>query len=151
MWSYDETSLGTSTADERLNSVRLLVGDTDTNDQQVQNEEIAFALSQNGNNIYYAASWIARTIASKYARYVDTDLDGQLSESYSDLQTHYTKLAQTLDFQGKKLSGGLGMAAGGISKARMEVVEDLEDRVKPSIRRDQFLDENGNYDWGRFQ
>ena len=45
-WSYDATDLGTSTASGRLNSVRLLVGDTDTNDQQVQNEEITFALAQ---------------------------------------------------------------------------------------------------------
>jgi hypothetical protein len=35
-WSYDETDLGTTTASGRLNSVRLLLGDTDTNDQQVQ-------------------------------------------------------------------------------------------------------------------
>lgn len=150
-WSYDETSLGTSTASERLNSVRFLVGDTDTNDQQVQNEEITFALNQNGDNIYYSASFVARTIASKYARYVDTDLDGQLSESYSDLQEHYKSLANTLDYQGKKAGGGLGMSAGGISEAQRKVVEDLGDRVKPSFRRDQFLYDNGDYDKDYFR
>ena len=50
-WSYDATNLGTSTVAERLNSVRLLVGDTDTNDQQVQNEEIIFALNQTSDNV----------------------------------------------------------------------------------------------------
>ena len=45
-WSYDATDLGTGTVSGRLNSVRLLVGDTDTNDQQVQNEEVIFALAQ---------------------------------------------------------------------------------------------------------
>ena len=138
-WSYDETALGTSTASERLNSVRLLVGDTDTNDQQVQDEEITFALSQTGDNIYYAAAWVARTLASKYSRLVDTDLDGILAESYSQLQVHYKTLAGELEFQGKKAGATLGVAAGGISKATMEAVEDNTDRVKPRIRRDQFL------------
>lgn len=138
-WSYDETALGTSTASERLNSVRLLVGDTDTNDQQVQDEEITFALSQTGDNIYYAAAWVARTLASKYSRLVDTDLDGILAESYSQLQVHYKTLAGELEFQGKKAGAALGVAAGGISKATMEAVEDNTDRVKPRIRRDQFL------------
>jgi len=81
-FSYDETNLSTDTAAGRLNAVRLLVGDTDTTDQQIQDEEITFALSQNGNNVYLTASWVARSIAAKYARLVDTDLDGQLAESY---------------------------------------------------------------------
>lgn len=137
-WSYDNTDLTTSTSSGRLNSVRLLVGDTDTNDQQVQDEEITFALDQTGDNVYYAASWIARSLASKYARYVDTDLDGQLSESYSQLQTHYKVLSEQLEYQGKKTGAVLGVAAGGISEAEMETAADDDDRVKPRIRRDQF-------------
>ena len=43
-WSYDPTDLNTTTASGRLNTVRLLVGDTDTTDQQVQNEEVTFSL-----------------------------------------------------------------------------------------------------------
>ena len=49
-WSYNPAQLGTSTAAERINSVRLLLGDTDTADQQVQNEEITFGLSQTGDS-----------------------------------------------------------------------------------------------------
>jgi hypothetical protein len=45
-WSYDPTDLDNTTASGRLNIVRLLVGDTDTVDQQVQNEEITFGLSE---------------------------------------------------------------------------------------------------------
>ena len=67
-WSYDPTDLDTTTASGRLNTVRLLVGDTETLDQQTQNEEIVFSLSENGNNTYYSAAWIARAIASKYSR-----------------------------------------------------------------------------------
>ena len=137
-WSYDPTDLDTSTASGRLNSVRLLVGDTDTNDQQVQNEEITFALSETGNSIYYAWAWVARAIANKYARQVNIDLDGQLSADYSDLATNYSKLADRLEYQGKKTSGAMGMVAGGLSRADMEAVRSNTDRVQPSFRRDQF-------------
>jgi hypothetical protein len=137
-WSYDETDLGTGTASGRLNSVRLLLGDTDTNDQQVKNEEISFALGQTNNNIYYAAAWCARTIASQYARKVNTSLDGALSADYSDLSKQYSSLAENLEYQGKKTSAVIGIKAGGISKTSVDAVRSNTDRIKPSFRRDGF-------------
>lgn len=147
-WTYDETALGTSSGSERLNSVRLLVGDTDTNDQQVQNEEITFALSQTGDNVYFAAAWVSRTLASKYSRLVDTDLDGQLSEKYSQLQGHYKSLAKDLEFQGAKAGGVLGAYAGGLSKATMDAIEQNTDRKGSLIRRDQFFYDDPEYNGG---
>jgi len=144
-FSYDETNLSTDTAAGRLNAVRLLVGDTDTSDPQSQDEEIVFALAQNGDNVYLTASWIARSIAAKYARLVDTDLDGQLSEKYSQLQTHYKGLSDTLEYQGKTTSGGLGFVAGGLSRARMKAVESNTDRKGSRIKRDQFRYEDNDY------
>jgi len=137
-WSYDATDLGTGTASGRLNSVRLLVGDTDTNDQQVQNEEITFALDQTNDNVYYAAAWAARTIAAQYSRRVTQNLSGALSADYSDLQDHYTSLAETLEHQGKKSGAVLGIKAGGISIATVDNVRQNTDRVPPSFRRDRF-------------
>lgn len=144
-FSYDETNLSTDTAAGRLNAVRLLVGDTDTSDPQSQDEEIIFALAQNGDNVYLTASWIARSIAAKYARLVDTDLDGQLNEKYSQLQTHYKGLSDTLEYQGKTTSGGLGFVAGGLSRARMKAVESNTDRKGSRIKRDQFRYEDNDY------
>jgi hypothetical protein len=137
-WTYDETDLGTDTISGRLNSVRLLLGDTDTNDQQVQNEEVIFALGQANNNIYYAAAWCARTIASQYARKVNTSLDGALSADYSDLSKQYTSLADNLEYQGKKSGATIGILAGGISKTAVDAVRSNTDRIKPSFRRDGF-------------
>jgi len=71
-WTYDETDLDKTTTSGRLNVVRLLIGDTDTNDQLVKNEEITFALSESNNNVYFAGSWAASVIASLFARKVDT-------------------------------------------------------------------------------
>lgn len=137
-WSYDATDLDNTTASGRLNTVRLLVGDTDTNDQQVQNEEITFSLSENGDNTYLSAAWIARAIASKYARLVTTKLDGALSSNYSDLSKQYQHLADQLEYQGKTNGAAVGILAGGITKSGIEAVRSNTNRIEGSFRRDRF-------------
>lgn len=137
-WSYDETDLDITTASGRLNAVRLLLGDTDQNDQQTSNEEIIFGLAQTGDNIYRAASWSARTIAAQYSRRVTQDLSGALSANYSDLQAHYINLAENLEHQGKKAGAVVGIKAGGISIAAVDNVRQNTDRIPPSFRRDRF-------------
>ena len=143
-FTYDIDDLGTTTATGRRNAVRFLVGDTDSTDVQAKDEEIAFALAQSSDNIYEASAYICRAIAAKYARRVDTDLDGALSASYSDLHAHYLALAETLEAESKKQSG-LGIKAGGISEAAISVVRQDTDRVTPSFRRDRFRNPP-NYD-----
>ena len=142
-WSYDPTDLDTDTSAGRLNSVRLLVGDTDTTDQQVQNEEITFALSESSNNIYAAASWVARTIASKYSRRVNTTLDGALSADYTDLAAQYFKLAEDLEYRGKTNGAVLGVSAGGITISDINAVRANTNRVEGSFRRDRFRNPPG--------
>ena len=137
-WSYDPTNLDTTTVNGRLNSVRLLLGDTVETDQQAQDEEVIFALSQTNNNVYFAAAWVARIVASKYARNVDVQLDGALSANYSDLATKYTSLADSLEFQGKKTGATLGVLAGGITKTQIEAARENTNRIEGSFRRDQF-------------
>ncbi len=137
-WSYDPTDLNTTTASGRLNTVRLLVGDTDTTDQQVQNEEVTFSLSENGDNVYYSGAWIARAIASKYSRKVNTELSGALKADYSDLVTHYNSLADNLEYQGKTSGASVGVLAGGITKSTVEAVRQNTNRIEGSFRRDRF-------------
>ena len=137
-WSYDPTDLDTTTSSGRLNTVRLLVGDTETLDQQVQNEEITFGLSENGDNIYYAGAWIARAIASKYSRKVNTSLDGALKADYSDLAKQYKVLADDLEYQGKTSGAVIGVLAGGITKSSVNAVRANTNRIEGSFRRDRF-------------
>lgn len=139
MWSYSASNLNTTTASGRLNSVRLLVGDTDSSDQLAQDEEILFALAQANNNVYFAASWLCRTIAAKFSRMVDTQLDGALSANYSTRSKQYQQLAVQIEAQGKKTSGkSLGVFGGGYSSSAMGVVNQDPDRVKPAFTIDQF-------------
>ena len=137
-WSYDPTNLDTTTASGRLNAVRLLIGDTDTVDQQAQNEEITFSLSQNNNNIYYSGAWSAKAIASKYSRLVNTNLDGALKADYSDLAKQYKVLADDLEYQAKTLGAVIGVLAGGITKTGVESVRANTNRIEGSFRRDRF-------------
>jgi hypothetical protein len=138
-WSYNPSNLGTDTSAERLNVVRYLVGDTDVDDQQVQDEEITFALSEVGDNAYFAASYVADTIAAKYARRVTTKLDGALSAEYSDLADQYRKLSVFLKQQGQKYSGGsLGISYGGIKITDVNTTRDDSNRVPASFRMDRF-------------
>jgi len=137
-WSYDEGNLNISDALGRLNSTRLLIGDTDLNDKQVQDEEVSFALAQANNNVYKAGGWLCRAIAAKYSRSVDLEISGALKEASSQLQAHYTKLADTLEYQGTKLGGSLGISAGGISVSTVEGVRANTNRVRPEFNKDQF-------------
>ena len=137
-WTYDPTTLGTVDADERLNSVRLLSGDTDITDQQLTNEEINFSLTQTGNNVYASAAWVARAISSKYSRLVDTDLDGILTSKYSTLAKQYMALAGKLDVQGKTAGSVIGIRAGGVSITSVKAVRQDTDRIDPTFRRDRF-------------
>ena len=144
-WTYDPTNAGTGSAAERLDAVRLLLGDTNENEQQLQDEEIAFALEQSNDNVYLSAAWCARVVAMKYAREVDIDLDGILSVSNSQLSKQYSDLAEDLEYQAKVTGSRLGVSAGGISKAVISSVRQNPNRVEPSFRRDQFWNPP-NYD-----
>ena len=137
-WSYNEGDLSTSTTAGRLNAVRLLIGDTDETSQQVQDEEVLFALAQRNNNLYYAGAWLARTLEAKYARKVNLEVDGQVKADYSDIRLHYRDLAKTLEYQATTVGGALGIDAGGISKAEMLSVRENTDRVKPNFEIDEF-------------
>lgn len=138
-WSYEETDLSTTTETGRLNAVRLLIGDTDENDQLVQDEEVLFSLAQNNDNIYFAGSWAANIIAAKFARKVNTKLEGALSSNYSDLARQYKALSADLREQGQKYSmTSSSLRAGGVSNTAIDAAQALTDRPSASFSKGQF-------------
>lgn len=148
MWTYTPSDLTTITTNGRLNSVRLLVGDTDYDSAQLQDEEIYFALAQTTNAIYGAASFACMMLAAKYARMVDTQLDGALEALYSDRLKHYTLLSQQITELGKKAGGrGMGVSGGGISLAAIALAEANTDRPQPAFKRNQFNYDRNNSDY----
>lgn len=143
MWSYDPEVLGTESPEERKNSVRFLVGDTDETDPQAQDEEINFSLNQTGGNLYYAAAMVAEGIAASYARLVTSEVDRTLRIRYSDRQVQYRALAQDLREQAVRL-GGLGVSAGGINTVKMALARANPVRPK-SFYQGKFDNDNSGY------
>lgn len=120
-WTYSGNPAGSD-----LDQVRFLIGDTDTDDQQLTNEEIAYLLTIYPNPAG-AALGAARGLFSKYARYCDQKT-GDIDIKYSQRRDAYAALMLQLQ---------LGMApvpyAGGISVSDKEIDEDDADRVDPAF------------------
>ena len=68
-WSYSGNP-----ADSALDKVRFLIGDTDTTDQLLTNEEINYTIAESGGSIYQSAHDAAYAIASKFVERVFTPL-----------------------------------------------------------------------------
>ena len=138
----DETGLS-----ERINNVRFLVGDTDSSDYAITNDNVSFALTQAGDDVYLAAAICARALAGKYATYVDTKFE-DVSSDYSQMSENYYKLATRLEAQSKKYgSRGLGLpAAGGLTYSDIEANDLNDNRVQPKFKQDQFANPPRGYD-----
>lgn len=123
-WSYSGNP-----SDSDSDAVRFLVGDVDTDNQLVSDEEIAWALAQGG--VYAAASLIAFTIAAAFSRQADKAVDS-LKISYSQKSAQYSKLAGDLRY--RAATDGLCPYAGGISVSDKDAVRGDSDRVRPSFK-----------------
>lgn len=98
-------------ANSNLDAVRFLVGDTQSADEQLQDEEINFLLAQNSDNIYSAAIHGAEAIAAKYAREMNKRV-GQLWIDAAEKFKHYNALATSLREQRRAIKpvGGVHIA-----------------------------------------
>lgn len=138
MWTYDPAELTDTTDEGRKNIVRLLVGDTDENDPQLQDEEILFALGSNRDRVYVAALFGINAIISKYARLVNVELDEAIREDYSDLIKNYTALRGEITRKSKFFTGGIRIAATGLTVTDFDAAYDDPNRVRPMIEQHQF-------------
>lgn len=135
-WSYSGDP-----ANSDKDAVRFLVGDTDTSEQLVEDEEISWALSQS-TTVPGGAAITARGIAALFSRDVDLDVSGG---SYSESQraAHYRQLAVRLDKQAQSAPARSGVSTpapivSGIRQSEMETVREDDERVRPAFRRGQF-------------
>lgn len=139
-WTYDGNpdAGSTATADERRDAVRLILGDTDAADEQVTDEEIAFALDEESNNVYTAAILLCNSLVAKYARLVNLKFS-DVSVNYEAKHKNYVALANRLRNQAAARGLNIGdPKAGGIKESIMDSVEEDSDRVEPIFRRRQF-------------
>jgi hypothetical protein len=125
-WTYDFTQIEAS----KMMQVRYLVGDTIASDQQVQDEEIMFALTQRPS-IWGAASIICQSLASRMSRQADV-VDKDLRTAMSARAKAYAARAVEYDAKAKIRGGGLPYA-GGLSIADKITREQNLDRVQPQF------------------
>jgi hypothetical protein len=126
-----------------MDEVRFLIGDTDSAQEQLSNEEINFTLLSKPPKA--AAAECARAIAAKYARLVTRSV-GDLNVTYRELQDNYAKLADRLEAASAAEDAGTQVFAGGIFTSD-RVIQDNNTAInQPDFRRDQF----DNYSGPRF-
>lgn len=90
-WTYT----GDPSVSDR-DKVRFLIGDTDTTDQLVSDEEIAWQLDVVADSIYQAAHDLCVSLAAKFARLATSKSVGDLSLSYSDRSAAFYSLADRI-------------------------------------------------------
>ena len=138
MWTYDTGNLATVDEDGRKNIVRLLIGDTDINDPQLQDEEILFALRSNKDNPNVAAIFAINAIISKYARLVNIELDEAIREDYSDLIDNYKGLLSGLEKKVRLSNNSIRIYATGLTLTDFEEAWSDPNRIKPGIEQGQW-------------
>jgi hypothetical protein len=115
-----------------LDQVRLAVGDTNSTDPQLQDEEIAFLLSQDPAPLE-AAIAAADTIAARYTRQVDFEVNANLRMSLMQKQTSYQMLADRL--RRKIARRGIVPYVGGVSISERCADAMDTDLVQPIFQR----------------
>lgn len=126
-WTYDIGILATSGKDQ----VRLLIGDTYTGDQQIQDEEIEYFLMQRATS-YGAAAECCRSLQAKLSRSVDQG-SGTNKVSYSQMAKAYG--VKAAEFEAKAAMSGAGAPyAGAMSISDKIAQESDNDRVAPQFQ-----------------
>lgn len=123
MWSYDPR--GTTDTDQ----VRLLIGDTDASDPQLQNEELSTLIAAAGT-VTSAAAVACRTLAARYARFADKWV-GDLKILASQKSRAYERLAEQYEARGAVYAVP---SAGGIRTAEKETMAANAELVQPAFR-----------------
>ena len=133
-----------------LDAIRFLIGDTDTNDQLLANEEISWINSQvsgssTSTDSLYTSSYRAMiTIASKFSRLADQAV-GDMRVDMSQKSKNAREQAKELKRLAESEGGTPTPYAGGITWSDRETDADNSDIVQPYFKRGQFANTT---DWG---
>ena len=129
-FTYNPILLGSTNASASMTEVRLLVGDTDSTDPQLWDDEITYLIDRQGS-VRSAAVAACETLAAKYARRADKQV-GDLRVSASQRSKAYHALADRLSLD---LSLTAIPSAGGISIADKQSTVSDTDRVVPGVSK----------------
>lgn len=126
-FSYDESNVGDSEKDQ----IRLMIGDTNSDESLLSDEEINYILGRH-SNLYGAAAEACEAIVAQYSKRSDSSVFDNLDIDLSQVVEQYRELAQ--EFRRKSLVASTPFA-GGISVSDKDSREDDSDRVSPRFKR----------------
>jgi hypothetical protein len=141
MWTYQPSQILTTP----LYQVRFLLGDTDGNGQQVQDEEISFSLLTIGS-VWGAAAICCRALAAKMSRLAD-QASGTSTINYSQRAKAYAQRA--VEYDAILAERGTTPYSGGMSVADMQNFAMNSDLVQPIFEIGMM--DNDNYPTGEIQ
>jgi hypothetical protein len=127
-WNYTNAP-GTANAAARRDAVRSLTGDKVSTNQLLTDEEIAFYLANNSNNLYSASADACEAIAALYAQKADSLTLGKTKVDYQEASSRFLALAAKLRKQRASVAGGF--FAGGASVAHNLANAENSDVVQP--------------------
>ena len=130
-WTYSGNP-----ADSDRDKVRFLVFDTDTNEQLLSDEEIAWLLTEQ-TNVYLAAANAAEAIAAKFAKDITRSAVG-LSATVGNRAQFYLNLANKLRDQVGTTNNRAEVFAGGLTISGKNTLDEDNDAVEPSFKSGQF-------------
>jgi hypothetical protein len=113
-------------------AVRFLIGDTDKDDQLLQDGEVAWVLGMFNNTPANAAIYCCDHIISKFSRMADESV-GQVRISYSQKSKAYRELRKDLVY--RLATTDMTPYAGGLSVSDEIVTDSNIDRVKPDFTK----------------
>ncbi len=133
-----------------LDTIRTLVGDTDTTTPILSDDQINLIVD-GYTSPRLAAAAVALAIAGLYSRKVSFSLEG-LSIKNSDKAAAYRELATQLRIEASNESGQFGFGVSGVSIAAVEAAEDNDDRMpstfKKGMQQDPQIRQGGDDDDG---
>jgi len=131
-FTYSSTSISTDLA-----KVRTLVGDTNSNDPLLTDEQINFFLAETADIYLAAANAVRRGILPQLARRIDRTGTG-FSATRSQMSQHYRDLAADLE---SKAYLGLEVTFGGTSTSDADNLESDTDFIQPTFQSGQHRNE----------
>jgi len=127
-WTYGNDP-GTGTAAQRRDAVRLSIGDTNTLDQQLSDEEIAYFLVNHSDDIPATSlSAVDALIAKLALAAIDTSI-GKTSISLSKRMDHFKTLRNEILL--KSVTAGAEWFAGGLTKSGKDSLASDSDAIQP--------------------
>jgi len=131
-WSYSGNP-----ANSDLDLIRFMVGDTNSIDPELQDEEIQFEIDRSTSSGYFSplktSISVLRRVMAKYKQLVDEKV-GDVSVKWSQRYKQIQSTLRDLELEHAKTS--LGSAyAGGISQADKDVANNSTDRVPPAFTK----------------